>query len=958
MTDENNCSTTEAITIDEPAELTLANATVDHPDCLGATDGSLQVVAQGGSGNYTYTLGQETNTTGVFANLGAGNYAVQIADGNNCNFTENIVLEDPTPISVENEIINNPDCFGDASGSIQVNAVGGTGSLTYTLGDETNTSGNFENLAAGDYTVVISDENNCSDSLPFSIEAPQAITLDIASFTNASCFGEADGSVQLSSTGGSGTISFSLNGETNTTGLFEGLNAGDYQVQATDANACTENIPISIEEPEILNGILVKLDNVSCNGEGNGSISVTAEGGTTDYQYELNGEVNDNGLFFNMDVGSYSVLITDANGCETTLDLTIGEPEPLEVDVQMTALNDCNGDTAAAFQANAVGGNGMYTYSLDGETNTTGSFTNLAAGDYELLVEDQSGCTTLSMVMVGEPTPIQVNTIETESIECAGDANAVLTVNASGGSGEYTYFLNGQNSVGGIFTDLAAGTYDLLVIDGDGCQQTDMVTIEEPSPITSGYNEVLPVLCKDGTDAVIQLFAEGGNENYTYSLGAETNNTGVFENVGAGTYEALISDDNGCTVSMQVLIEEPDALLLNVLNIDPVLCNGDATSTASFEGQGGTGPYNFLLNNVMSDDGTFNNLTAGNYMLVLLDANNCTTSYSFELTQPEAITSDFVVEDNLCFGDELGSVVATATGGTGGLIYQLGDQTNMDGSFENLSAGNYTAIITDENNCEFTEELTISEPEELVLDWELITSLQCFGDSNASGSLLANGGTGEYLYQINDGVVTDNPSIEGLGAGDYTANVSDENACVTTTNFTIDEPLEIELEVTDIINDTGSENGSFTVIPTNGNPPYMYSVNGAEFVSSNIFLNLPAGDYFVVVQDAAGCEVTITVTINLIDQVFEPGFGVEDLQLWPNPFSNQVWMEIDLASAQNLQFEVYTIHGQQLSRQTQQLGQGKHRFQLESMANLPAATYLLSVKNAEKNWYFKLIKQD
>ena len=956
VTDANDCSSSIEISITEPEALTLENTAQTNVGCNGDSDGAVSLSANGGIAGYQYELNGQNNTDGSFDGLSAGTYTAIVTDANDCSTSLQIDIEQPTELSLMSTMQIDVNCNGNANGIISLSANGGAGNYEFTLSDQTNTTGQFDGLSAGDYTASVVDANNCQSTLDFTIEEPAELAVSTLSQTDVSCNGESDGMIMAVSSGGTGPITYTLGNETNTTGVFENLSVGTYQIVIEDANNCTASVQANIEEPTVLTGIIIKLDDVSCNGEGDGSISLTAEGGTPGYQFEMNGETNTDGFFVNMDVGDYSIQITDANGCETTIDLSIEEPEPVLLDVQQTAQNGCNGDANAAIVATATGGNGVFTYSLNGQSNDTGTFDGLTEGTYMVMVSDEIGCTSSVEYIIEDPAPIVLNVEETQSILCAGEGTATIQVIANGGAGDYNFELDGITNTNGIFTDLTAGNYLVEVTDGEGCQNTMVFTIEEPAAIEVGLDAVLPLLCNGDADAVVQLFATGGAGIISFTLNGETNNTGIFDGLSAGNYEASIIDENACQSTYAFEITEPDVLSVTPEITTDLLCNGDQNAAVQVVTNGGTAPYSYMLDNVVNETGSFEGLGAGTYLGVITDANNCTQAYELSIEEPTAITAVANVQDVLCFGDTDGSISLSANGGTGVLTFELDDQTNDNGIFSNLSSGDYVINVIDENDCVASLDVSVEEPEELQLDWDIIQFVQCFGDQNGSVELFAGGGVEPYIFFL-DNQESEFGGFDNLGAGIYEGEVIDANGCVTITTIEVEEPEEVSVDITNIIDDIDGQGGGFTLVPTVGNSPFMYSINGGPFVEENVFTGLPAGDYEIEAMDAAGCSIFISVTIDSINDTFEPTYDVHALKVWPNPFSSQLAIEIDLASNQRLQIELFTIHGQKVMQQQVDLGQGEHLVWLEGTADLAKATYLLSVRNAEKIWYFKVLKQ-
>ncbi|HEY0898125.1 MAG TPA: SprB repeat-containing protein, partial [Sphingobacteriaceae bacterium] len=453
--------------------------------CYGDNNGGFSVQASGGAAPYTATYSQNgnppvplalTSGQGAVNNLPAGTYTLAITDANNCTVNRTVTIAGPaTALSVTATPVM---CYGESSGSVQVSATGGTPGYTYSIGGTSNTTGFFNNLPAGNYTVTVRDQNNCLTSTTFTIGQPASPLAAQAVPGAVTCNGGANGSIQATANGGVAPYRFTLNGITNTTGSFANLVAGSYTVTVTDANNCVDYVYTTISQPPPIVPAVSSTD-VRCFGGSDGTLTVSATGGTGPYSYTVNGITNTTGTFTGLPAGSYKVRITDqANGCFVQSTVVIGQPA-----AELTAVATpakCFGEPTGSVTVSASGGTPGYTYTLNGTSNNAGFFPNLAAGTYSIIVQDAQGCQITVTATIGEPTDPLTIAASAFNNNCRGGSTGSITAVASGGVPGYTYTLNGISNTGGNFTNLAAGTYLVLVEDANGCSASTEVIISEP----------------------------------------------------------------------------------------------------------------------------------------------------------------------------------------------------------------------------------------------------------------------------------------------------------------------------------------------------------------------------------------------------------------------------------------------------------------------------------------------
>ncbi len=862
ITDGNNCQTTIGATISQPSEISPSVANSQEVNCFGENNGSFQIQASGGTGSYNFSMGNETNSTGVFENLAAGTYTISITDENNCFSLFSTTVFQPEMITSSISASQNVNCFGENNGSLQIQASGGVGNLNFTLGNETNSTGLFENLSVGNYNIIITDENNCSTSSSYEISEPTELISEILQTNPIDCAGGNNGMIQFEANGGTGSYQFSLNGQTNSTGLFENLAADDYMMNLTDGNGCSTSQNVTLTEPLAITVDLLLIQNTLCNGENSGAISVSAGGGIGLFEFSLGNETNTTGTFENLNAGTYNIIITDENDCQNSVEATVEEPNTINIETLQIQNLFCNGDDSGAINFNANGGVGNLFFTLGNETNSSGEFENLAAGTYEVIVTDDNDCTNSMSFEINEPLPLEVNLMQSQNVLCNGDNSGSINLNTSGGTGNIQFSLGNETNATGIFENLTAGAYEIIATDNNMCTSSIEVNISEPTAIGLTISNLQDVTCQGENDGGIFIVANGGNGNYTYTLGNETNSTGTFENLSSGSYTIIVTDENDCQNSIETNISEPQPIVPNIEFTNSILCAGEATGAIATTATGGNGNFEYTLGNETNSSGVFENLEGGIYIISIIDQNNCSSTIEFEIDEPQQISTSISQTQNiLCAGDSSGSFEINATGGTGVHIFILNGNSNSTGVFENLNAGTFEVTILDENDCETTETISLTEPDELILTLENTQMADCAGATTGSFGVQASGGMGNYTYSISN-QTNSNGIFENLASGVYDCLVTDENNCTFLLPVTINENNDIELNEFNNTNTEcfGDENGSISISVTGGIGDFTFSL-GSETNATGIFQNLPAGIYNVTATDINDCSAIFSAQI-------------------------------------------------------------------------------------------------
>jgi hypothetical protein len=843
-TDASGCTDTEQVTITVPTAVNLT-AQGTNPLCFGGT-GSITFSATGGTGAISYTVNSNAATSPA-TGLAAGVYTIVATDANGCTDTEEVTITVPTAVVLTAQGTN-PSC-STGTGSIMFSATGGTGAKTYTVNGNAATSP-ATGLGAGVYTIVATDANGCTDTEEVTITVPTAVVLT-AQGTNPSC-STGTGSITFSATGGTGAISYTVNGNA-ATSPATGLAAGVYTIVATDANGCTDSEEVTITVPTAVN-LTAQGTNPLCFG-GTGSITFSATGGTGAKTYTVNGNAATSPAT-GLGAGVYTIVATDANGCTDTEQVTISIPSAVNLTAQGTDPSCSNGGGSITFSA--TGGTGAITYTVNGNAATSPA-TGLAAGVYTIVATDANGCTDSEQVTISNPNAVNL-TAQGTNPPCFGGTGSI-TFSATGGTGAKTYTVNG-NAATSPATGLAAGVYTIVATDANGCTDSEQVTITIPSAVNLTAQGTNPS-CFGGTGS-ITFSATGGTGAKTYTVNGNAA-TSPATGLAAGVYTIVATDANGCTDSEQVTITIPSAVNLTAQGTNPPCFGG--TGSITFSATGGTGAKTYTVNgNAATSPAT--GLGAGVYTIVATDANGCTDSEQVTITIPSAVNLTAQGTNPSCFGGT-GSITFSATGGTGAKTYTVNGNAATSPA-TGLAAGIYTIVATDANGCTDSEQVTITIPSAVNLTAQG-TNPSCFGGTG-SITFSATGGTGAKTYTVNGNAAT-SPAT-GLGAGVYTIVATDANGCTDSEQVTITIPSAVNLTAQGTNPPCFGGTGSITFSATGGTGAKTYTVNGNAATSPAT--GLAAGVYTIVATDANGCtdseQVTITIpsAVNLTAQGTNP----------------------------------------------------------------------------------------
>jgi len=907
ITDANHCTTSASIRITQPAAGLTATIAEPHTNilCFGNATGSATGSASGGTGPYSYSWNTTPVQTGATATgLNAGTYTVTVTDANKCTTTASVIITQPVaPLAAIISYHSNVLCFGNATATAIVSVSGGTGgggvagpSYTYSWNPSGQTTPTATGLAAGTYIVTVTDANGCTTTASVTITQPDALIASIAEQTNVLCSGNATGSASVAVSGGSGNYLYSWNTTpVQTTATATGLSAGTYTVTVTDEHKCTTTATVTITQPaRALSASILDYTNVLCFGNATGSATVSVSGGTDPYSYSWNTTPAQTGATATgLAAGTYTVTVTDANGCTTTASVTITQPDALTATIEGQTNVLCFGNATGSATVSVSGGTpggGVAgpTYSYSWNTTpvqTTATATGLVAGTYTVTVTDEHKCTATASVTITQPKLLSAVIEGQTNVLCFGDKTGSALVYVSGGTGPYSYsWSNGTTTA--TATGLAAGTYTVTVTDANHCTTTATVTITQPDrALSASILDYTNVLCFGAATGSATVSVSGGTVPYSYIWYVWDPTLNTFDTtvqtgatatgLVAGIYGVVVTDANHCQISAGILITQPAAGLTATI-AEPhtnVLCFGNATGSATVSASGGTVPYSYSWNTTPVQTGaTATGLAAGTYTVTVIDANKCTTTASVTITQPDAPLAAIISYHSnvLCYGNATGSATVSVSGGTAPYSYSWNTTPGQTTAIATgLSAGNYSVTVTDANDCIATVSVTIEQPKEALSASIAQHYVSCFRGNDGSASVAVSGGTpwvgaaGSYYTYLWSPSGQFTQTATGLTAGPYTVTVTDANGCTTTASVTIEQPEELTASITAQTNVLcyGNATGSATVSVSGGSAPYLYSWNTTPVQTTATATGLVAGTYTVTVTDEHKCTTIASVTI-------------------------------------------------------------------------------------------------
>lgn len=831
----------------------ITNTTTQiNVSCFGGTNGSASVTPAGGTAPYTYLWSPSGGSLYGASNLTAGNYSCLVTDANGCTATSNFTITQPAVLAVTSSQVD-VTTFAGTNGSATVSVTGGSAPYIYSWSPVGGTAATASNLTAGTYTCTITDAKGCVITETVTITQPVQFVAS-TSQVNILCNGNSTGSATVTVSGGVAPITYSWSPSGGTGATASNLSAGTYTCTITDATNVIVVKMVTITQPSLLTATTSQT-NVTINGNATGSATVVVSGGSAPYTYTWSPSVGATATINAIVAGTYTCLVTDANGCTITKTFIITQPTAMAATPSQTNVN-CYGASNGSATLSITGGVIPYTYTWSPAVASGATASNLAAGTYTCTATDANGAVQSQTFTITQPTVLSATTSQT-NVACSGALTGSASVVVSGGTSGYTYSWSPSGGTGATASNLSAGSYTCTITDTNGCILTKTFVITEPA-VLSATTSQSNVLINGASTGAASVVVSGGVTPYTYAWSPSGGTSATASNLAAGTYTCTITDANGCTITKTVTITQPVALTATTSQTN-ILCNGVATGTASVVVSGGSLSYTYLWSPAGGTSATAINLAAGVYTCTITDTNGAIIVKSFTITQPTLLAATTTQTNVAINGGATGSASVTVTGGTTGYTYSWSPSGGTAANASNLVAGTYTCTITDANGCSIQKTVTITQPSALVATTSQ-TNVLCNGATTGVASVSVSGGVTPYSYSWTPNAGS-GPSLNGVAAGTYVCTITDANGATSVKTITITEPtaLTATTSQTNVSCNSGL-NASATVVVSGGVSSYTYlwSPTGGTSATAN---GLIAGAYTCLVTDANGCTIQKSFTI-------------------------------------------------------------------------------------------------
>lgn len=869
VTDANNCIATASVTITQPTALTVTTSLVNAADC-GQPTGSLQATPNGGTGTYTFAWNSvPTQVTQTAVNLLPGTYTVIVTDNNLCTASANGTINNLPGVALSVKSTTPTLCNGSCDGTASLELMGGLPGYNYVCSNGFTVSTaslaqSVTGLCAGAYTVTVTDANGCTAVAGFTITQPAPVVATISGSADASCFNGNDGTASVVGSGGSAPYTGVWSTIPVQNGLSaSGLTAGAFTVTISDANNCTAVTTVNISQPAAITLTTTKT-NAHC-GLPDGTATVTATGGSAPYTVVWNTippqlSVTATGLM----AGTYSVVVTDANNCTATANVSINDISSGTATISTFTDVTCFGLSDGTATASIGGGVAPYSYQWNTVPVQSGSTaTNLPAGIYIVNITDANLCTVSATVTITEPAQIMITNTPV-NVLCFGDCNGQITASVTGGTLPYSYQWSNFQITPSV-SNLCAGSYTLSVFDSRNCSQSLTSTITQPSQIII-TGAVTNAHCNQN-DGSVDIEVSGGSGTYTF-LWSNGTTAQDLSAVPSGSYSVIATDQQGCKSNGLYSVNNISGPVAAITSSQDITCfgfdNGLATVTAT-PSPGMAPIFTYVWNSTPAQfTTTATNLGPGVYIVTVTDTSGCTANASVTIVEPAALTVQPYTMDPLCFGDCNGMAWVVPVGGTVpySYLWPAGGVNPTDSMNTGMCAGSYTIITTDANNCNNTQSVTLTQPP-FMSATTAVTPLLCSGNCNGNATVNTMGGSLPYsfLWSVNSNAQT-TQTATGLCPGVYDVTVTDDHNCTTTSGTVVTSPLTLTIQLSGIqhVNCFGQATGRIDIIANGGTPGYSFLwSNGA---TSQNLVNITYGNYCVTVTDNNGCTYDTCIIIS------------------------------------------------------------------------------------------------
>ncbi|TSJ38989.1 gliding motility-associated C-terminal domain-containing protein [Fluviicola chungangensis] len=869
------------------------NMVVTNASCLGG-GGSITGITATGTG-LTYNWNTGAYSTLDITGLNTGNYNLVVTDNNGCTASLgpiNVGQNTGPVINTTNMVVTGTTC-GTNNGSITGISATGTG-LTYNWNTGAFSTLDITGLTSGNYNLVVTDNNGCTASVgPIAIGASTAPVINSGALviTDAHC-GQSNGAIAgLSVSGGQPAYTYNWNSGAYSTLNLNAIPAGNYNLTVTDNLGCTASAgPFTVNDiaGPVINTSNIVITDETCAGNDGSITGITASGtGTLTYNWNLVPSASLDHT--NLAGGTYALAVSDAFGCNAVAGpFNVGlSPGPAINTTNMVVTGTTCGANNGSITGITATGTGL-TYQWNGVSSATLDQTNLASGNYTLVVTDAGNCTsTFGPVSIGASSSPVINSasIAITDAHCGQSTGAISGLSVSGGQPAYTYNWNAGAYNTLNLSNIPAGTYNLQVTDNLGCTaNAGPFTVNAiAGPTLNATNvQVTAETCALNDGTISGLTTTGTGLTYTWNgVASPTLNQ---TNLAPGTYNVVVSDGFGCSVNggpFTVNAVVPLSLNQGSLVITPTGCVGNTGAINGLQIAGGINPT-VSWTNTSATTLDISNLGAGSYTITVSDDQNCSVQQTFNVGTTSGLTINtnnaVISNDNCAVGS--GSIFGiTISGGTVPYSYSWNSspvQNTLNAS--SLATGNYTLTVTDNSGCQASTTLFVGVVPPSTIDQAnvVVTNESCVGNNGTISGIQVSGNA-PFTYSWTGTPLT-SLNLTNLTAGVYTLTLTDGNGCVTNgtpitvgsdgmpvADFTISNPVASPGEAIDFTNT--STGGPFQ--------NYSWTVSGVGLIgtgSSATFSSQVETTYqmTLIVETVDGCIDSITKPFEILGEIKIP----------------------------------------------------------------------------------------
>lgn len=855
--DAMGCSTIDSVDIFSPDSLQLISL-VTNVDCYGMTTGNIDLSVTGGVTpiSYQWSSGQ---TTEDISGLESATYSISLFDDNGCTIQDTFYVTQPDSLVVQLSAID-AHC-GNSDGSASSIVTGGTTPYSYQWSNGTSDS-DIQLVTAGNYSLTLSDNNNCTAVSNIMINNISTLSASIESSSNPSCYGYCNGYIKAVATMGTMPYTY-IWSSTETVDSIYNICAGNYSLTVTDSEGCNAYSSIVIDEPDSLQ-INFTINPEDCN-EADGAMTASVSGGTSPYSFLWNTD-NTNPFIDSITAGNYSVTVADYNGCSVIDSGEVSQSIPgYSIIADTTTFSNvscyslCDGIvTLQGTGSSGSYGNYMYTWS---NGSTTATAENLCPGIYSYTIADR--CKNVNgSIEISEPIELSAVLSKT-NIECFGNAQGSASASVSGGVSPYGFsWSTGSSSQ--IIYNLEAGNYSITITDANNCETVENTVITEPDSIIITMN-ITDEHCGN-SDGTASATITGGVSPYSYEW-SNTQTQSSISGLDDGNYGLTINDANNCQASTSFIINPSEFISSVVVFQNDLSCFGICDGDISVLGTNGTPPYSYAWTSGETTQ-YVSGLCDGNYSYTITDVTGCYVTGTISLNQPSSLELSLTSEDIDCFGHTTGSISSEVSGGTTPYSYSWSNGLTYS-DIATLGKGEFTVTVSDANGCTKTSGKIIAEPEELEIN-PYMTLPSCRDNNDGEIVITIAGGTIPYTQIWENGET--GLIRKNLSAGTYTVTVTDNNNCQSSGYVTYANPDNScfdELLIPDAIspnndgqNDTWKIRGieQFSSVKIEifnrwGNSVFTFEGNGLSYLETLNQWNgmhndreLPSGSYVYIVE--------------------------------------------------------------------------------------------------------------